>query len=49
MGGRCRDEVISHVTGCAECREWLETYRMLASALEATAGDEHPDAGLLAL
>ncbi len=49
LDGRCRDDVMSHVVGCAECREWLGTYDMLASALEETAGDEHPDAELLAL
>ena len=38
--------VEEHVTACAECREWLETYRLLETALTPVA--DHPAAEELA-
>ena len=41
-----RLEFDQHVSTCAECREWLETYRLLEATLTPT--ETHPQADDLA-
>lgn len=41
-----RHELEEHVSACAECREWLETYRLLDATLTPT--ETHPQADNLA-
>lgn len=43
-----RAEVEAHTAGCAACREWLETYRLLGRAGVAQPETQHPAAAELA-
>jgi len=43
LRGETRNEVLSHVTSCEECRGMSETYGLLSEAL-CDHGDEHPSA-----
>ncbi len=44
-----RNAVTSHVERCVDCRAWLETHDLLASASEVDSSSDHPDSELLAL
>jgi len=44
LTGETRDEVLTHVVSCAECRSLTETYELLSEAL-IDDGADHPSAG----
>ena len=46
---RSRSAVTSHIEECVDCRAWLETHDLLASASEMDSSSDHPDSELLAL
>jgi len=46
LGGTTREEVLSHVTSCDECRSLSETYAVLSDTW-GEDGDEHPSSDLI--
>jgi hypothetical protein len=49
LGRASRDAVTRHVASCSDCRDWVETHDVLASALEVPPERGHPDSEVLAL
>lgn len=52
LDGELARRVSSHVEGCADCRDWLDTYQLLAAAATSSKtkhpGSAHPSSEVLA-
>ena len=48
LDSRLRREVARHVQDCLDCRSWLETHDLLATASDVSRFSEHPESNLVA-